>query len=465
MGFERRPAAVRAGDRRPRLDAARHPRADPLLRRRRPRARSTSTSARRARCGWTSRARSSPVDWQLWRSSSPRSSAASPSTRPPTATRWPATSRCWPPTSRPTRRCRRSREAIADGAERRSTATRTRPTPRCARRCSDRYGVPGQPHRDRQRLVRHPARRRRGAARAGRGDRLRLAVASASTRTSRRPRAPARSRSPLDDEPRARPRRDAAPRSPSRRGWSSSATRTTRRRPRCRSTRSPTFVAAGPDARRGDPRRGLLRVQPARRPRRRRSTCSTEHPNLVLLRTFSKVYGLCGLRVGYALCGSRDVRQRRRPGPPAVLLQRRRAGGGDRGAQAPGRGRRARRAQPRRAHRRSTTGLRELGIEPAESQANFVWFDLPGGRRGARRSSRASPSAASSCAPARRSAARARCASRTGRRSRTSASSPRSASCWPSPALLQLVADGRRPRTPHRSTRAYSYGYRLRLAI
>jgi len=26
------------------------------------------------------------------------------------------------------------------------------------------------------------------------------------------------------------------------------------------------------------------------------------HPNLILLRTFSKVYGLCGLRVGYALC-------------------------------------------------------------------------------------------------------------------------------------------------------------------
>jgi len=28
------------------------------------------------------------------------------------------------------------------------------------------------------------------------------------------------------------------------------------------------------------------------------------HPNLVLLRTFSKVHGLCGLRVGFALCGS-----------------------------------------------------------------------------------------------------------------------------------------------------------------
>ena len=31
------------------------------------------------------------------------------------------------------------------------------------------------------------------------------------------------------------------------------------------------------------------------------------HPNLVLLRTFSKVHGLCGLRVGFALCGSEDL--------------------------------------------------------------------------------------------------------------------------------------------------------------
>ena len=33
-----------------------------------------------------------------------------------------------------------------------------------------------------------------------------------------------------------------------------------------------------------------------------------KHPNLVLLRTFSKIYGLCGLRVGYALCGSESFR-------------------------------------------------------------------------------------------------------------------------------------------------------------
>jgi histidinol-phosphate aminotransferase len=32
------------------------------------------------------------------------------------------------------------------------------------------------------------------------------------------------------------------------------------------------------------------------------------HPNLVILRTFSKVYGLAGLRVGYGLCGSDSFR-------------------------------------------------------------------------------------------------------------------------------------------------------------
>ena len=33
-----------------------------------------------------------------------------------------------------------------------------------------------------------------------------------------------------------------------------------------------------------------------------------DHPNLVILRTFSKVYGLAGLRVGYGLCGSESFR-------------------------------------------------------------------------------------------------------------------------------------------------------------
>ena len=42
-----------------------------------------------------------------------------------------------------------------------------------------------------------------------------------------------------------------------------------------------------------------------------------KHDNLVLLRTFSKIYGLCGLRVGYALCGGDEfptaVNQVRQP--------------------------------------------------------------------------------------------------------------------------------------------------------
>jgi len=33
------------------------------------------------------------------------------------------------------------------------------------------------------------------------------------------------------------------------------------------------------------------------------------YPNLVVLRTFSRVYGLAGLRAGYALCGAAEFRQ------------------------------------------------------------------------------------------------------------------------------------------------------------
>ena len=60
-------------------------------------------------------------------------------------------------------------------------------------------------------------------------------------------------------------------------------------------------------------------------------------------------------------------------------------------------------------------GLRRLGMAPAESQANFVWFDLPAserrpGRGRARGRQRARRSAACSCAPAARWAAPARCA-------------------------------------------------------
>ena len=90
---------------------------------------------------------------------------------------------------------------------------------------------------------------------------------------------------------------------------------------------------------------------------------------------------LQGLRALRAARRLRAVRlgglpRRGRPGPPALLLQRGRPGRGDRGAPPPGRGRR--RVERTVAERLELeSGLRELGIEPADSQANFVWFDLP----------------------------------------------------------------------------------------
>jgi histidinol-phosphate aminotransferase len=102
------------------------------------------------------------------------------------------------------------------------------------------------------------------------------------------------------------------------------------------------------------------------------------HPNLVLLRTFSKVYGLAGLRAGFALCGSEDfkvaVDQVRQPFFMNAASQ----------AAAT----EALRHQDEVTKRVERTiaeridledGLREIGLDPAASQANFVWFQLPEG--------------------------------------------------------------------------------------
>ena len=101
----------------------------------------------------------------------------------------------------------------------------------------------------------------------------------------------------------------------------------------------------------------------------------TRHPNLVLLRTFSKVYGLCGLRVGYALCGSRDlpdaltaVRQ------PFFLNSAAQAAALEALAHQDEVARRVERVAVARVQMED--GLRELGLAPAASQANFCWFAL-----------------------------------------------------------------------------------------
>jgi len=103
------------------------------------------------------------------------------------------------------------------------------------------------------------------------------------------------------------------------------------------------------------------------------------HANLVLLRTFSKIYGLCGLRVGYALCGSRElpdaVNQVRQPFFCNVAAQ---AAAVEALRHQDEVARRVERVAVARV--RMEDGLRELGIEPAASQANFCWFPLPDGR-------------------------------------------------------------------------------------
>jgi histidinol-phosphate aminotransferase len=99
------------------------------------------------------------------------------------------------------------------------------------------------------------------------------------------------------------------------------------------------------------------------------------HPNLVLLRTFSKVYGLCGLRVGFGLCGSQEFR--------TAVDQVRQPFFCNAAAQAAAT--EALRHQDEVARRVEQTiaarlaledGLRELGLRPADSQANFTWFGL-----------------------------------------------------------------------------------------
>jgi histidinol-phosphate aminotransferase len=103
------------------------------------------------------------------------------------------------------------------------------------------------------------------------------------------------------------------------------------------------------------------------------------HPNLVLLRTFSKVYGLCGLRVGFALCGSEDL--------PRAVDQVRQPFFCNALAQAA--------AVEALAHQDAVTErvtrtiaerisveeqLRALGLDPTISQTNFCWFALGGER-------------------------------------------------------------------------------------
>jgi histidinol-phosphate aminotransferase len=99
------------------------------------------------------------------------------------------------------------------------------------------------------------------------------------------------------------------------------------------------------------------------------------HSNLVLLRTFSKVYGLCGLRVGFALCGSdelpRAVDQVRQPFFCNALAQ---AAAVEALAHQDAVTERVTRTVAERISVEER--LRALGLAPADSETNFCWFHL-----------------------------------------------------------------------------------------
>jgi histidinol-phosphate aminotransferase len=99
-----------------------------------------------------------------------------------------------------------------------------------------------------------------------------------------------------------------------------------------------------------------------------------EFPNLVLLRTFSKVYGLAGLRVGFAI-GSAKFRAAidavRQPFSVNALAQ---AAAAEAILHQDDVERRVERTLVERV--RVEEGLHELGFATAETQTNFSWIDL-----------------------------------------------------------------------------------------
>jgi histidinol-phosphate aminotransferase len=99
-----------------------------------------------------------------------------------------------------------------------------------------------------------------------------------------------------------------------------------------------------------------------------------DFPNLVVLRTFSKVYGLAGLRVGFAIGSARfraAVDAVRQPFSVNALAQ---AAAAEAVLHQDDVERRVERTIVERV--RVEEALREMGLATAETQTNFSWIDL-----------------------------------------------------------------------------------------
>ena len=121
----------------------------------------------------------------------------------------------------------------------------------------------------------------------------------------------------------------------------------------------------------GGARRGVLRIH--RRPAdcRTASTGSRRYPNLVVFRTFSKAYGLAGVRVGYAVShpSVADMLNRVRQAVQCVGRGPRRRGGG---ARRPGSCGRRGQGGGRRTRARGGASRRSGGTRVVPSAGNFL---------------------------------------------------------------------------------------------
>ncbi|WP_338748750.1 histidinol-phosphate transaminase [Janibacter alittae] len=99
-----------------------------------------------------------------------------------------------------------------------------------------------------------------------------------------------------------------------------------------------------------------------------------EHPNVVVLRTFSKAYGLAGLRVGYAVAAEPVAQALRKTATPFGVNHLAQAAAVASLAAKGELDERVRRIVAERA--RVIDGLRAAGWDVPQSQANFVWFPL-----------------------------------------------------------------------------------------
>lgn len=99
---------------------------------------------------------------------------------------------------------------------------------------------------------------------------------------------------------------------------------------------------------------------------------AAERPNLIVTRTFSKVYALASLRVGYAIAHPDTIAEMRRAQAPFTVSQ---IGQAAAAASLSSPSRVAARVEDNaRGRRILMDAMADRGVSHADSQANFVWF-------------------------------------------------------------------------------------------